>query len=234
MIARFAPALALLWILGATSALAAPSFECNSAQNLVERAICADPGLAQLDAEIAVAYRSALDRLRSDPGLAALLRRQHEAFIESREAALQWPGASLGGYMRDWATRLDAVGEPRAGLEGVWINRSGSIVIEPRSAGGYAVRANGADPVRGSYTCEFIGLARLFDTKVLDVAWDTKPDEEDGADGWTLRIIANGGAVHLTQHRNESDAASAPFCGARGSLEGFYLPGRAPRAGGRR
>jgi hypothetical protein len=169
-----------------------------------------------------------------NPGLAALLQREHEAFIGSREAALQWPGASLRDYMRHWATRLDAVGEPRAGLEGVWINRSGSIVIESRSAGGYTMRANGDDPIRGSYTCEFIGLSRSFDPNRLDFVWDTKTDEEDGAEGWTLRTVRIGGAVHLTQHRNQSDAASAPFCGARGSLEGFYLPGRALRAGGRR
>jgi hypothetical protein len=54
--------------------------------------------------------------------------------------------------------------------------------------------------------------------------WDTTGDDEDEAEGWTLNLERRGGLLHLTQKRNKSEAESAPFCGARGSLEGDYVP----------
>jgi uncharacterized protein YecT (DUF1311 family) len=38
----------------------APSFKCAKASNAVERAVCADPALAELDVRVAAAYKKAL------------------------------------------------------------------------------------------------------------------------------------------------------------------------------
>ena len=54
-----------------------------------------------------------------------------------------------------------------------------------------------------------------------------KDGEEDGAEGWTLSLQRRNGLVRLEQRRNNSEAETAPFCGARGSLAGEYLPARA-------
>jgi hypothetical protein len=154
------------------------------------------------------------------------LRRAHAEFLAGRDATLHWPDANLARYMASWRRWLNAVGPSRSGLEGAWINGSGTITIEHRPTGGYAVRANGDDPVRGSYTCEFIGIARRDGQSRLEVVWDTTGDEEDGGEGWTLKLQRKGGLIHLTEERNNSDAERASFCGARGSLEGAYLPAR--------
>ena len=87
------------------------------------------------------------------------------------------------------------------------------------------MRSNGDEPIRGSYTCEFKGIARKGQNR-LEVIWDSTGDDEDGAEGWTLNLQRKNGLLHLTQQRNNSEAESAPFCGARGSLEGAYLPAR--------
>jgi len=42
------------------STRAAPSFNCAKASNAVERAVCADPALAELDARLAAEYKKAL------------------------------------------------------------------------------------------------------------------------------------------------------------------------------
>ena len=46
---------------------AAASFDCNKASTSVEKAVCADPGLSQLDNELARAYASAYARMSREP-----------------------------------------------------------------------------------------------------------------------------------------------------------------------
>jgi uncharacterized protein len=55
-----AAAIGLLW---SASAGAQPSFDCAKASTVVERAICADPKLAQADREMATVYGALWDRL---------------------------------------------------------------------------------------------------------------------------------------------------------------------------
>jgi uncharacterized protein len=203
----------------------APSFDCNRARTTVETAICVDADLAKLDAALSVSYREAVKRSQSDKALLAALRREQSEFLLSREAALEAPGASLSRLMQAWRTWLDALGPARKGFEGAWINGAGSVAIERRPAGDYKVVAKGDDPIRVSYTCEFIGVGRLKGER-LEVTWDTNEGEEDGAEGWTLSLQWRNGLVRVEQHRNKSEAATAPFCGARGSLAGGYLPAR--------
>src|SRR5262245_5431431 len=179
-----------LALAGAASA-SAPSFDCKQARTTVETTICADAELARLDAALAVSYREALRRAQSDRALLAALRHEQGEFLKSREGALDSPDASLARLMQSWRHWLDAVGGARAGFRGAWINGAGSIEVERRPAGHYRVRAKGDDPVRGSYTCEFIGIGRLKGDR-LEVTWDTREDADDGADGWTLSLRRRG------------------------------------------
>jgi uncharacterized protein YecT (DUF1311 family) len=202
-----------------------PSFDCKRARTKVETTICADAALAQLDAALATAYRAAVARARSDKALLSALKREHAAFLSSREAALETPGATLPRFMQSWWNWLEAVGAPRKGFEGAWISGAGSLVVERRPAGGYKVVANGDEAIRGAYACEFSGIGRLKGER-LEASWDTSGGGEDGAEGWTLDLQRRTGLLRVDQRRNESEAATAPFCGAHGSLEGDYLPAR--------
>ena len=56
--------------LGAASAVfSQPSFDCAKADTTIEKAICADPDLASLDAELATAYKQAVARAGDDQSL---------------------------------------------------------------------------------------------------------------------------------------------------------------------
>jgi hypothetical protein len=185
-----------------------------------------EDGAERLDAALAAAYAAARERVRADPALAERLRRAHAAFLAGREAVRARPEARLPVYLRSGRQWLDAVAGPRTGWAGAWISGAGDIVIAPRADGRFTVRARGDDPIGGSYTCGFVGVGRLAG-EAMEVAWDTAAEEDDGADGWTLRLRQAGSVLTLEQRRNDSPAPTAPFCGVHGSLEEAYLPARA-------
>jgi tetratricopeptide (TPR) repeat protein len=77
-----------------------PSFNCAKAKRPVERAICADPALANLDREIDGV--NALVIREAGPGtpLGLRLQRQHEAFLATRNASFGRPGYDLQRAMQ--------------------------------------------------------------------------------------------------------------------------------------
>lgn len=54
---------AIAWIGATTAALAASSFDCAKAASVMEKAICADPALSDMDRKLDLSYRAALARL---------------------------------------------------------------------------------------------------------------------------------------------------------------------------
>lgn len=200
------------------------SFDCATARTRVEKAICADAELAGLDQVLASRYREAMARIEGQAPLVAKLKQEQRKFLDLREAALDDPKASLAQYMMGWRDWLDAVGEPRTAWSGTWVHGSGSLQIGSLPDGRYTVVVK-ADDAWGSYTCEFIGLGRAKGNRI-EVTWDIRNDEEDGAMGWTLVLQRRGGLIKLREHRNASEAETRPYCGSRGGLEGAYLPAR--------
>ena len=81
-----------------------PSFDCKSAKQAAEKAICSDPDLARLDREIDAAYRAAL----ADPNnkTAAQTRQQQRDFIAARNKSFGNPQYNL---KREMETRLAAL-----------------------------------------------------------------------------------------------------------------------------
>ena len=90
--------------LGAQKAVAGkPSFNCASARRAAERAICANPELADLDREInAVSVR--VMREAQSPREARALQREQDDFIARRNAEFGRPGYDLRKAMKQ---RLD-------------------------------------------------------------------------------------------------------------------------------
>jgi len=70
-----------------------PSFDCATARLPVEKAICSDQELVQLDLEIAVAYQAALATLDGDS--VGALRQQQRAFIAARNRAFGQPNYQI-------------------------------------------------------------------------------------------------------------------------------------------
>jgi uncharacterized protein len=89
-----------------------PSFICARAKRAVEKAICANPELADLDREIFAANARAIREAKSmqnpNPDARALQREQ-DAFIARRNAQFGRPGYDLRKAMTERLERLNGV-----------------------------------------------------------------------------------------------------------------------------
>jgi tetratricopeptide (TPR) repeat protein len=87
-----------------------PSFNCATARRQVEKAICADPGLAQLDRNINDVFLRVIASAESDSHQAALtLTRQQRDFIGRRNASFGRRGYDLRQAMEDRLDRLNDI-----------------------------------------------------------------------------------------------------------------------------
>ena len=92
---------------GAQMAVAGrPSFNCATARRPVEKAICGDPELANLDREID-GSQARLVREAAGPAASRALRRQQDAFIARRNAEFGRPGYDLKKAMQDRLRQLN-------------------------------------------------------------------------------------------------------------------------------
>jgi tetratricopeptide (TPR) repeat protein len=92
--------------IGAQMAVAnRPSFDCAGARRAVEKAICANLDLANLDRQIHVANAKAVrDAGSANPGAGRALQREQDDFIARRDAAFGRPDYDLKKAMKE---RLD-------------------------------------------------------------------------------------------------------------------------------
>jgi len=97
--------------LGALMAVAGrPSFNCANARRPVEKAICANPELANLDREInAVNTKVVRDATRDSSRAGRALQREQDEFLADRNAAFGRPGYDLQKTMRERLEHLLAV-----------------------------------------------------------------------------------------------------------------------------
>ena len=87
-----------------------PSFNCSTARRPVEKAICANPELANLDREInAVNTRVVREALSDSPRAGRALRREQDDFIARRNAAFGRPDYDLLKAMQERLDHLLAV-----------------------------------------------------------------------------------------------------------------------------
>jgi tetratricopeptide (TPR) repeat protein len=81
-----------------------PSFDCASARRAVEKAICANPDLANLDRQISVANAKAVREAGSGTPAGRTLQREQDDFIARRNTAFGRPDYDLQKAMKE---RLD-------------------------------------------------------------------------------------------------------------------------------
>ena len=87
-----------------------PSFNCATARRAVEKAICANPELANLDREInAVNTRVVREAEKDSPRAGRAMQREQDDFIASRNAAFGRPDYDLQKVMRERLEHLLAV-----------------------------------------------------------------------------------------------------------------------------
>lgn len=92
--------------LGAQKAVAGkPGFDCGKARHAVQKAICANPELADLDREIVVTNDKAM-REAENPRTRRALQREQDEFIAHRNAGFGRPGYDLRKAMKERLERL--------------------------------------------------------------------------------------------------------------------------------
>jgi tetratricopeptide (TPR) repeat protein len=95
--------------LGAMKAVAGkPSFNCATARRTVERAICANPELADLDRDVNASYLRSYDEIPT-PGGKRKLQREQEAFIARRNAEFGRPGYDLRQAMKKRLQEINGI-----------------------------------------------------------------------------------------------------------------------------
>ena len=93
--------------IGAQRAVAGkPSFNCAIARRAVEKAICADPSLADLDREVDGAFGVVLREAGADTPLSRRLHREHAAFLARRNADFGRPGYNLKAALQERLQQL--------------------------------------------------------------------------------------------------------------------------------
>ena len=87
-----------------------PSFNCAAARRAVEKAICANPELANLDREInAVNTKVVREAGKDSPRAGRAMQREQDDFIARRNAAFGRPDYDLQKEMRQRLDHLLAV-----------------------------------------------------------------------------------------------------------------------------
>lgn len=95
--------------LGALKAIAGkPSFNCAAARRPVEKAICANPELADLDREVHGSYVRAIGEAQQ-PRDVRKLKQQQDEFIARRNAQYGKPGYDLKTAMKQRLQEIDGV-----------------------------------------------------------------------------------------------------------------------------
>jgi tetratricopeptide (TPR) repeat protein len=85
-----------------------PSFDCTTARRKVEKAICANPELADLDREVQGSYvRAAAGKMTAQQ--ARRLRREQEEYIARRNKEYGRPGYDLKKAMRDRLQQINGI-----------------------------------------------------------------------------------------------------------------------------
>jgi tetratricopeptide (TPR) repeat protein len=96
--------------LGAQMAVAGkPSFNCASARRAVEKAICGNPELADLDREIDAANAKVVREAGDSPRTKRALQRAQDEFINRRNASFGRPDYDLRKEMKDRLQQLVGV-----------------------------------------------------------------------------------------------------------------------------
>jgi tetratricopeptide (TPR) repeat protein len=87
-----------------------PSFNCATARLAVEKAICANPDLANLDREIDTVNAKAVRKATDDsPRAGRALQREQDDFIARRNAGFGRPGFDLNKAMKERLDHLQAI-----------------------------------------------------------------------------------------------------------------------------
>ena len=204
---------ALLFFVGAPLARAqaksSASFDCRKAAGEVEKSVCADPRLGQLDQRLAKLWRSYLNAFADDHRLLKVIRGEQTAWLAQRNACKS-DGACVG---KAYEKRYDLLAGRQADrpFAGAHVSTSGTLAVYPLNDGSYLASVMTSDASGGSWTCEVFGTGSASGNS-LTLSVDKK---------YSLVVSRDRGALKIA----ESEATGAVeqlYCGLNGSITFTY------------
>lgn len=108
------------------SPVLAASFDCSKASSLVEKAICADSELSELDSALARAYKGALTAAANPAGLKA----EQRSWIASRDQCKDAACLRSAYQMRVAALSPAPAVSASAGVTGTYQSKRGEILVQ--------------------------------------------------------------------------------------------------------
>jgi uncharacterized protein len=192
---------------------AAPSFDCKKAKAAVEKAICKDKALSDLDAAIARAYAAALERVGT--GVTTALRDDQRTFVTARDLAHSRPDENLADRLKNRLSFFERLTVPGDGFVGTWENALGTVAIKMES-GKHAIKAEAGDPVSARWVCDTSGESDVKGGALTFTDGDTPA--EDTA---TIKLRRNGPLLAVNE--DVKDGKIRGYCGHNGALEGRYF-----------
>jgi uncharacterized protein YecT (DUF1311 family) len=230
---RSARAIAVSTLLSLTATsvfpvIAAPSFDCKTAKEGVEKIVCRSEKLSVLDRQIADAYKAALGRLAGDPAAVAVLRDGQRAFVALRDKGLSTNPDEVAEFMETHRNFLRSIA-PRArdAFLGIWETVGGVVIIRRGKRGKFNVVAETfGDPLWGTRYCS--GGGDNFSMKGRTLISSNGPDE------WNQKLSLRGFLLVLQEikpkaRKGGKESREPDYCGANGSLEGKFFPVRGPK-----
>lgn len=211
MIYRLVLAAAFAAAVSVSSAAAAPepSFDCASAKENAEKAICADGELAALDLSITETFKAAVTRLDLAGG--TILRADQRAWIAGRNAAFGRGEYNLKMEMEQRQAMLRETYVTAHRFLGQWVNASGSVLIKDRR--GLIVSFEPSE-------CDIGGVPRESGEAIVLAS---AKDGQD-ADNWSARITRRGALLKVDLVAPKRGQKPKPTCENGRSIEGFYFP----------
>jgi len=219
--AACAAVLCALSLSAAAATEVSPSFDCAKARTGAEKAICANPQLAALDASIAKRYNEARKSL--DSATAEALLRDQRDFTKVRDDAFEKP-FDKNKPVEEIATRMkhrDAflasldLGE-RKGFTGRWRNISGEITLWKKPDGDILYEGSADQPRTGSWSCNVEASGKTKGERLQVKSVDTK--------GWVLNLKRQGDALIVEEQPPGAGSSGPPYCGVNGTLAGTFFP----------
>ena len=204
-----------------TAPQAAPSFDCAKARTGAEKAICANPQLAALDASIAKRYNEARKSL--DSNTAEALLRDQRYFTKVRDDAFEKPFdkdkpieelASRLKYRDAFLASLDLAS--RKGFTGRWRYLSGEITLWKKPDGDILYEGSAAQPLNGRWSCNVEAAGKAKGERLQVKSVDTK--------GWVLNLQRQGDGLVVEEQPPGAGSSGPPYCGMNGTLAGTFFP----------
>jgi uncharacterized protein len=181
-----------------------PSFDCRKASSAAEKTVCADPGLARLDKQLAAQYKS-LVRSFTDEDQIAQIKLDQNHWLSTRNACAA-AAECLSKTYRERLSRLTGADRdyPAAGL--FEAGEVGTFALYPL-AGQYLVSIQTAKPQTGAWTCDVAGHAKM-DSGALHVT----------SGSFSFPAVLRDERTLVVEPGKEVSAAQADACGLNGTF----------------